>query len=369
MPFIRCPACNARYKVAAEAGGRHAQCRKCGQGFRIPAFPARPAPPDEELRLSSTGITPGVETIELERPPEAVPAAELGGEILEAVPLTDIVEYAPGDAAEEVAEARGAYGAYLWSLVKSLAFPARFGDLIMFAIVWVILLAGNLAGRSGFCVGWAGAWIVTAWYWSFLLNVVVGAAAGEEDLPTLSLTEGWWDGVVFPFLKMLAALAICFLPMLVFLASTAALSALGGAATGAGWAGLLRALDVKTMVVAGLLLLAGGFLWPMLVLVVAVGNIGGFVRIDLIARTIARSLPAYLLTVLAVYVSLGMQVGFGLLIDTAVTKGGNPLQSSPLGLLLPPLLLAVEAYFMIVAMRAIGFYYHHFKHRFAWSWG
>ena len=29
----------------------------------------------------------------------------------------------------------------------------------------------------------------------------------------------------------------------------------------------------------------------------------------------------------------------------------------------------VGLYFEIVALRAIGLYYHHYKDRFAWSWG
>ena len=29
----------------------------------------------------------------------------------------------------------------------------------------------------------------------------------------------------------------------------------------------------------------------------------------------------------------------------------------------------IAVYFEIVAMQVIGLYYHHFKDRFAWSWG
>jgi hypothetical protein len=216
----------------------------------------------------------------------------------------------------------------------------------------------------------AAAWIVTAWYMAFQLNVVLGAAAGDAELPALSVTDGWWDGVVAPFLKMLATTAIAYLPMFVFLLSAGAASVLGNlSSTGGGLSALLQLLDVKTLVVAGALLLAGGFLWPMLVLMVAVGSLGSLVRVDLIARTIARSLPAYLLTVAAVYVSLALQVGFAALLGAVTKTTGNPLQAPAIEWLLPPVLQLAEVYFTILAMRAIGFYYHHFKHRFAWSWG
>jgi hypothetical protein len=142
----------------------------------------------------------------------------------------------------------------------------------------------------------------------------------------------------------------------------------GSAVVRAPWT-LAQVLAVRTAVIAGLLLLAGYFLWPMLVLVVAVGNVIGFVRVDLIARTIARSLAGYLLTVLAVYVSIGLNFGAALLVRAATTRQGGTLGGLPPELALAPPLQLVELYFMVIAMRAIGFYYHHFKHRFAWSWG
>ena len=36
--------------------------------------------------------------------------------------------------------------------------------------------------------------------------------------------------------------------------------------------------------------------------------------------------------------------------------------------MLTVLLTGIGVYFDIVLMRLIGLYYHHFKHRFAWSW-
>jgi len=38
-------------------------------------------------------------------------------------------------------------------------------------------------------------------------------------------------------------------------------------------------------------------------------------------------------------------------------------------LAIPPFApLSTHVRFVVVAMRAIGLYYHHFKQRFAWSW-
>jgi len=364
MPFIRCPTCNARYKVGVEAGGKSAKCQKCGQGFKIPALKP-PEPPGDEARLTDLSALAGGEAIELERPPQPATVPVATGPMAEAVPVSDALAYAPGMTGEETALARGAYGAYFRSLGRSLAFPVRGGDLITFGIVWVIVVAGELVRHAGACLGLIGWLIVTGWYMSFQLNVVLGAANGEEDLPTLTLTEGFWDDVVMPFFKMLVTRIVIYLPAGVFVALMAGAN-WSASVTGSGPLALVQGLGVDGVVVAGLLLLGGHFLWPMLILIVAVGSMAGLVRLDLIVRTVARSFPAYLLTVLAVYVSIGLAFGASILwgLRQASTPGGT---ASTLVWALP--LKIVELYCTVIAMRAIGLYYHHFKHKFAWSWG
>ena len=107
------------------------------------------------------------------------------------------------------------------------------------------------------------------------------------------------------------------------------------------------------MVVGGILLLLPLLLWPMMVLVVAVGGIRCLVRFDLMFVTIFKTFPVYALV--AVLTLIGV-VGPGLL----------PLGE---GMGVAVALMVVEVYANIFVMRAIGLYYHHFKGRFAWSWG
>jgi len=360
MPFIRCPACNARYKVPETAGGQRARCAKCGKNFRIPAFPP-PPPPEEELRLTSLDALSEGETIPIQAPP---PVPSVGDStVLEAVLVNETATYAASDHVDEGPATAGAYGDYLRALMRSLAFPVRGGDLAAFAIVWVLLMLGEVAGAWIGRIGGIVSLVVQAWYMAFQLNIVLGAAGGEEELPTLTITEGWWDDLVVPLFKMATASIFALAPLFVFLVGADAFAA-GVPASGGTWA-WLQSLPPATLSVAGALALAGYFVWPMLVLVVAVGSFGGLVRADLIARTIVRSFPAYLLTVVTVYLSRGLQ--FGAMIALAILSAQSAGTGS--GLLLGALLKAVELYCTIIAMRAIGLYYHHFKHRFAWSWG
>ena len=51
-----------------------------------------------------------------------------------------------------------------------------------------------------------------------------------------------------------------------------------------------------------------------------------------------------------------------MLAGKALTVAANPI-------VVDVVLTLVKLYCWIVAMRCIGLYYHHFKSRFAWSWG
>jgi len=372
MSTIRCPGCQARYKVPASAGGKRTKCKKCGQVFRIPELKPAAESPSAELTLD--------EAIQLEGSAPAVPVARVQGTVPAgpvAAPVVETVGYAPSDTAAEAAAARGAYGRYFRSLGRSLAFPAHTGNLITFVIMLVIVgMGGWLRGIAGFCLLGLAALILVGWYMSFQFAVVVGAAGGEEELPTLGLTNGIGEDIVFPLLRMLAATIMARLPALVFLLSVPAAPGAGGGLRVVlavqflfGWFDLL--LDQPggvTKLIGGVLLAAGFFLWPMFILIVSIGGTKGLVRFDLIGVTVARSFPAYMIVAGCVY------LGIALKLVLQVTLAAGVIAASMVGsvwlvLLVPVVLVLVEVYVTIIQMRAIGLYYHHFKHKFAWSWG
>lgn len=373
MPFIRCPACQTRYQITAAAGGKRSRCTHCGQVFKIPDLAPAEKPSAGAAGRAGLDGGSGADLIELEGISPSATVAPDTGEPADAIPITATVAYASGPTGAAAVAAAGAYGAYFRSVARSLAFPARLGDLITFAIVWVLLVIGQVLAPFALCIGGIVNLIVAGWYMSFRLNVVVGAAAGEEELPTLTLTGGVWDDIVAPFFRMLTTYVVIWAPVTIFLASTGELAGIGVGgwmrALAGGLVPLLSGLQLQTQIIAAVLLLSGYLVWPLLVLVIAVGeSVRGLFRVDLIARTIVKSLPAYLMTVLIVYASLGMSVGFEALLDAV--RAGRPLSIGglPNVLVLGPVLLLVELYSTIIAMRAIGLYYRHFKHKFAWTW-
>lgn len=365
MPAVRCPHCKTRYKVPQHASGRRMTCKRCERVFRLPEFktPDESVDPDELLHFADD-LSAGERVASMPPPPTDVPEAVLP-EVSHAAPVE--VGYAPGQEEQlEPGAAARRYAGFFRSLGHSAAFPVRLGDCVTFIIMSVILLAGSMAYFAG-CLGWAAQVIVAGWFCSFQFNIVLGAAAGESELPPLALTGGLWEDIVAPLLKILSTYAVVSIPFVVYiLAGMLGAPAAGGAGGGGGapvWLTGQYLIGTVFTVAAGL------FMWPIVVLVVAIGGVGGLFRPDLIAQTIIRTLPAYLITVLTVYLAMGLNIVAEVVAESVDPDPDHVPQWLATMILLPLLLKFVAVYLTIIAMRTIGLYYHHFKTRFAWDWG
>ena len=375
MPLVQCPACNARYNVPDSVAGKRARCKKCGATFKIPE-----TPPDSG-RLTLTGLDTPSGEMPVARVPEAPPPEALQYARAEPGPSTGL----PDEGLRQGAAPTRGYGPYFGSLARSLIFPANPRNLITFLALLILLTFGrgllNAAASTGICFFILGtlllALIIESWYVAFQLNTVLSGAAGENDLPSLSFSEGWFDDVIRPFFRMIATYVMARLPATIFLVLLATSRPISGAELTVktlfflfgDFTLLLEQPGLQTQLIAGVLLLGGFFLWPMFVLIVAVGSVGGLVRIDLMVITIVKSLPVYLITVIIVFAAQAI----GLVSTVVSTLVGFGAANDEMGLgvllLVPLLSTLVSLYFTIVAMCMIGFYYHHFKHKFAWSWG
>ncbi len=368
MPVITCPKCQAQYKVAESAAGRRAKCKKCGQSFTIPA-PEQPAPPPETgVGQSDFEALAAGEAQAAPEPAIGTPNAASG-----VAPGA-----APGGAGVRDGVAAAGYAGYFSALGRTLTFPAQPHNLVTYLFVCLFLAIGTGASFVlGMCLGWVIALIVAAWYMAFQFGVVLEAADGKDELPDLNYFSGLFTELLMPFLQMAAASIVSLLPaMIAFIVVSVQQGRDALDVTGEAFGLLTGRYDVvlelgspESQILVGALLVVGVFLWPMFILVVAVGGLPGLVRLDLIGATILRSLPAYCIVVGVVYASQGLEyvsvlalAGLGL---RSIVTGGR----MPLLLLLPVAIVLVRVYVSVVAMRAIGLYYHHFKQRFAWSWG
>jgi len=262
--------------------------------------------------------------------------------------------------AEGVDKPKTGMGSYLKACVASFGFLADVGSLITFLIVGAIaalqVLVDFLAwGFMGLMV----LFIIRGWISSFLFNVLLSAANGEKDLPDLALTGGWWDDICAPFFKFLGCGLLVMAPVTVYgiWSFNAAVSAAGGSFAVAAGAPVTWP-DPLFYVLLGL----GVFLWPITVLIMALGGVACFLRPDLIVRTILKSFIPYVVAC----AMTGLAVGLTFFL-TFMLAGLTWLRVSPM--FAEVILWIGSTYCWIVAMRCIGLYYHHFKSRFAWSWG
>lgn len=347
MLSVRCPNCEKPYQIPEKLSGKRVKCKKCGKPFSVPD-PAPDPEPEGDL-LGSLGQ--GAAEPRAGSPPSPDTAA---------IPPLPGAERSPTSTGlSEITVVTG-FGPYMRDIGRSLLFFTRGGDLATFLIISVLVSLQIALAYAG-CLGVIGSIIIMGWFMAFQLNVVAGAAGGEEDLPNLTL-GGLGDGIILPLFKWLAAWVAALLP---FILGLLYLVVLGGqlAAAGASTAffealagdflSVMEQHDALGWIVAGLLLLAPMTLWPILVLVVAVGGVPCLARPDLIFATIFKTFPAYALVVILTFAGV---VAPGLLPDE--TSMG-----------VQALFVVLQVYANIFTMRVIGLYYHHFKVRFAWSWG
>lgn len=355
MPTQHCE-CGVKYRFPESAIGKRAECKKCGAIFKIqPEVEQETIPLADEDPLgglaSAVDRSAEVPTKPVERPVSAasLPSAASEGRL--------------GRVAIEEAPTRPSYAK---SLFQSLLFPAAStGNVVTLCILWFLVFLAVVVLPWGWVFGTIGRFAIFGWYMGFRFNVIREAASGERDLPEISAGEGWMDDIIIPFLKWLASWIIVLLPasicfaVLVYMGITSGGNPFG--AFSGGFGGMLQGTSGGEILFF-LLTLGGWAAWPMVVLCVALGGFAALGRPDAIVVTLIRTFPIYLLTAIIV-------IGVDLLKD--VFQGAMRPDGSGgfvAFMVLRGLSIGVEVYFEVVAMQAIGLYYFHFKHRFAWSW-
>ena len=356
MAKVRCPNCSSQYAVPDAKLGKRARCPRCQQSFVLSMGGPDAIPLAADILA---GLGRG----------EAV-AAPPAGHVPEAVPVS--MGYAKAE--RPIDAAAPSLGASLKSYARAVAATplmfTRLGNVVTLIVVF-ILVGLQVPAAMAPCFGLIAMLILSGWYLAYLLNVVVGAANGEDDLPDLTLTEGFWEGIVLPLLKFLVVSLVAALPMIAVMVYCAAANLASAEEA------LVAALMLMTLKFEALLglnpavtmmvvpaVVAGQVMLPMLLLTVAVGGIGALVRVDLMLLTIMNTLPAYLVVLLVYGVSAALPTLLQALLETA-----EDMELTLRLLVIPLAIMMVEVATSIVSMRAIGLYYLHFKHRFAFAWG
>lgn len=356
MPIQFVCRCGKRLVAPERRRGTRSRCPACGAPLTVPNNGASP-PTDTPRTTAQPKRHPAQQT----PPDDDLPIPVLDEESLptpkkaSAPPIGESTfQRARGRRRRPPArrERRPHTGAtsYASDLRATLLFPGIVNNLIIFAIVWLILCLRDLILPYAWIFGAIGWYILYGWYCAYRFEVIASAASGDDELPRFSLDE-----IVPAMARWWGTWAVVFVPALVYVLVWKGVWAptwLSGA-FGEHPADLFESPE-STLFCA--LVLAGLFLWPITALCVAVGGFSTLSRYDLIVLTVLKSLPAYLLTAVVVMLAFS-----GYYVTMAVQFAA--------GRAVAALVIAVGLYLELVALRMIGLYYHHFKHRFAWSWG
>jgi hypothetical protein len=349
MQVIKC-VCGARYKVPAQLAGKRVQCKRCSAKMQVPESEPPPEFDDSFSPFAdeaAAAASRGASRVEAALNDEETRRSEAHGQVQDPRMSFDVAPSRRKEASSALPGAGSAMVGFWKDSLWSFAFVSRPGSLIIFLIVGACSAFQVIVGAAGI-IGGIASFIISGWVASFLFKIVVSAAAGERDLPELTLTDGFFDDVIAPFFKFAATWMIVLVPMIVYVAAV-------GVDVRAD-----NALEKHLVPVVGLLAF-GVFLWPMCVLVISIGGFSSFFRPDLILFTIVRTFVPYVMTC----VITGAAVGVMAVAQDALARESGA--SNPIAVAM--VLKVLELYAWVVAMRVIGLYYHHFKQRFAWSWG
>jgi len=349
MPRHTCD-CGAKYRFPESSIGKRSKCKRCGAVFTLVDDENGVIPVAEDIGVSPDAASePGGRPLTTAQGEVFAPAGSPAslpstGESTGRVATADHV----GDAFKP-----GLSTDVLWTFL----FPASPGNLVTFVVIWVVMLIIPFASLGVLAYGLIGV-LINGWYAAFRLAVLQSAAAGEHDLPSPAFSRDLVDDLIYPLFQWIGSWVVVYLPACVYLL----LACLGGN---------VDPFDALRMVSGGIervfhqagaqppvfsvLVCVGAFLWPMIVLCIALGGFQTVYRLDLIVSTIIRTFPVYILTVLLMFGAAFLQR------TLIVSASGVSLRLV--------ISVGVTVYFDIVLMRLIGLYYYHFKDRFAWSWG
>ena len=317
---VQCPKCGKRFKAPDAAVGRNGRCMQCGEIFVL-----------EEAAPDGTGnpdaVPPSL--------PSAAPADSRSG---------------PASVANAASPAQPRPG-FLSDAWASFAVPLRGSGPFMLGLL-TFLQVINMVLKFAFIFGLLGQIFISGWLWAYYFRVILHTAAGDDDLPDFGMDGGVMEDIIRPLLRMIGSFLWVFWPAIAWIIASGRMDLIENPAS-------------DTLVAAALLLL-GLFFWPMTALSIAIhGFDWSALNYGRMVVSIARAFPGYLMIwLLLLACGYVWAYGLGRVGALAIMVGlGNTI----LGIAVVAIGLAlIQSYITLVAMRAIGTYYKHFKHRFAW---
>ncbi|MHC4441887.1 MAG: zinc ribbon domain-containing protein [Planctomycetota bacterium] len=337
--------CGAKIKLPDNAVGRKARCKTCSHIFTVPvdSIPEDEPIPwiDEFARTESeTGDKSPVE-VDIESqypPPEPPPVPEQ--------PQTDDEDDLYGEHEWIMPPERPFWMDLLHSFIF-FTYPANLITFMFITLIHALTLILPFIpfiGCAGIILGWMLTGFIYGYLASFCMTVILETATGRDELPTVAFSDAW-EELFMPLIRFIGSWLLVLAPAIILPPLIAKIDS------------QLAWYAVRILVFIGI------FLWPVVLLCVAIG--GGFRGLwpHMIIRTVISAPIAYL----AIWITL--LAAAGLVIFPATPQFTSIVQRFAPGAQFPLVLvnLIIGTYAMIVSMRSIGLYYRHHKKKFPWT--
>ena len=336
---IHCPNCMHPYEVAAQFAGRRVRCRHCNADFDVPCPADSPIPPPNPSDADPDDIWPQLgDSIDQTGPSTPQPPDDdLPGQ----PSVTDPDPYASHP------DSTFASG------LLRLLLPARsLAEWVTFIYLFLLVLAVPFLSQV-WCFGGILRIFMASYISSFLFNLVGATAAGADYLPEIgSLLDdlGSFASEIFnPFLRIVGSVIYVLIPA--FLAAFVHTIMVGP--------GAASVPSGPSETILQMLVGLGILLWPMVVLVLALGNTRQLLRPDLIVRDIFAAFGPYLLCCLVVAGAVALLYNADTIRDYATEL--FPSTVSHVAYTALPYLLFT--YLAVYAMRLVGLFCRHYQHR------
>jgi hypothetical protein len=363
--------------------GKKARCRACGAVFTVPApdydpdaqpIPLEgsdaPAPqtPAEEPETGGwladfareekrTGDDKPVMMIDFARKPLSEEDPEKAAQERARTAIPRITGRLPHEeAGVHDAERSGVVGPerpFWQDLLQSFLFLAEPSSLVTYLILAVAAFVAYFVPLASLFF----TLVVNLYIAAFYMAVVRDTAAGDDRLPETVWMTGVFD-LVWPLVHFLGVTALAMLPATIYVLSNAG----GHAGMDFIWY-VIRAPQIPA--VQGLTVL-GLFFWPVMILAVAIGGSFRGLWPHVVVRTaLCAPLPYLAMCAMVLiaatlwYLPYSSQVAS--LSEKLSQQFGNRVIATQR--LLGDL---ISLYAGIVAMRSIGLFYRHYKHKFPW---
>lgn len=327
MITVQC-SCGAKGMAPPTLAGKTVRCKSCSAPISIPNTAPPNTAPSDIYDIAQPAVGPHVRVASGGPPPIPPLPPEPKPQSSKPRPRAE-----PGDRS-------------FWPDL-ALSFGFMFRPVNLLVLIGAVLLALFAELVPVPFVGLIPMAILCALY----LGTIEATAGGSDDLPNGANYEGVWTSLILPVVRFVGVSVILVLFAILLIALTTF---------------NMEPESDNAELVGVLVVACVAFLWPISMLMVALGGVMTLFRVDLMVRSIASAFVPYLAIWVALLAAIGVQVGAEMMMGVPETTDSiDPFADAPAR----AALAVLGIYCMLVAMRCIGLFYRHYNDRFAWSAG